>query len=51
MKPTKTKIERLPSQLGDVILQRDKVDADGNVVQRDVVMYVPTLKLVEGDKT
>lgn len=45
---TKTSIERLPSSLGDVILQGDCVARDGAVVKREITMFVPSVMINEG---
>lgn len=42
---TRKSIVRLTSRLGDVILQGDTIDRDGNVVTREVVMFVPTAEV------
>lgn len=39
------RIEVLPSNLGDVILQRDELGRRGNVVKREVVMFTPTKEI------
>lgn len=38
---TRTVVSKIPSRLGDRIIQRDSIARDGTIVHREVIMYVP----------
>lgn len=37
----RTVFDRIPSKMGDVILQRDSLARDDTIIHREIVMYVP----------
>lgn len=46
---TRTEVRRLPSRLGDVILQRDTKGPSGQVVHRETTMFVPRIQTREDE--
>ena len=42
---TRMKVSNVRSRLGDIILYTDKVNASGDVEERHIVMFTPSVKV------
>lgn len=43
---SRTKVQRISSNMGDAILQCDKTDPEGEILSTEIVMFVPKLEIV-----
>lgn len=46
---SRSEVTRIPSRLGDVILQKDTKTIRGEITHREIVMFVPTIKVKDED--
>ena len=47
---SRTKVQRINSNLGDAILQCDKTGPEGEIFATEIVMFVPKLEIVSIEK-